>query len=98
MSLQEHIRSIIRSSIFNADHPTGKLSPKAMLQQRYIIVQRVGKGGMGAVYEAVDTRIRNRHVAIKEMSQAKSSPEDRLLYEKQFQHEADMLRRLSHSH
>jgi serine/threonine protein kinase len=98
MSVLENVRNVIRSSIFNADNPTGKLPPNAMLQQRYIIVQKVGKGGMGAVYEAVDTRIRNRHVAIKEMSQAKLSPEDRLLNEKQFQDEADMLSRLSHEH
>jgi serine/threonine protein kinase len=98
MPLLENVRNVIRSSIFNADNPTGKLPPNAMLQQRYIIVQRVGKGGMGAVYEAVDTHIRNRHVAIKEMSQAKLSSEDRLFYEKQFQDEADMLRRLSHAH
>ena len=32
------------------------------------------------------------------MSQAKLSSEDRLFYEKQFQDEADMLRRLSHAH
>ena len=48
MSLLENVRNVIRSSIFNADNPTGKLSPNAMLQQRYIIVQRVGKGGMGS--------------------------------------------------
>ncbi len=52
-------------------HLTGRLAPSSMLQGRYIIVGLAGKGGMGAVYQAIDTkRTPQRQVAIKEMSQA----------------------------
>src|SRR5947209_508867 len=52
-------------------HLTGKLSPRSMLQGRYLIVGLVGQGGMGAVYEAVDTSSHpRRRVAIKELSQS----------------------------
>ncbi|MBV9788012.1 MAG: serine/threonine protein kinase, partial [Chloroflexi bacterium] len=42
------------------------LSPGAMLHQRYRIEYQIGQGGMGAVYEAVDVRLKRR-VAIKQM-------------------------------
>jgi hypothetical protein len=49
---------------------TGLLSPKTMLANRYLIVQKVGQGGMGAVYQATDTRLGHKLVAVKEMSDA----------------------------
>ncbi len=42
------------------------LEPGSLVLQRYQIVRLVGRGGMGAVYEAVDTRLRNT-VALKQM-------------------------------
>lgn len=42
------------------------LTPDTILQNRYRIVQLIGQGGMGAVYEAVDLRLRSR-VALKQM-------------------------------
>lgn len=47
---------------------TGKLNPDTMLEGRYIIVKTIGRGGMGAVYLALDTRLNHMPVAIKEMS------------------------------
>ncbi|MEQ8176376.1 MAG: serine/threonine-protein kinase, partial [Syntrophomonadaceae bacterium] len=47
---------------------TGKLSPDSILEGRYIIVKTIGRGGMGAVYLALDQRLDNILVAIKEMS------------------------------
>jgi hypothetical protein len=42
------------------------LAPGSLIQQRYQIVRLIGRGGMGAVYEAVDRRLRNT-VALKQM-------------------------------
>ncbi|MGE5458825.1 MAG: protein kinase domain-containing protein, partial [Methanobacterium sp.] len=47
---------------------TGKLNPDTILESRYAIVKTIGQGGMGAVYLALDTRLENIPVAIKEMS------------------------------
>ena len=41
------------------------LAPDTVLQQRYRIVRAIGQGGMGAVYEARDQRLRST-VAVKE--------------------------------
>ena len=79
------------------DNQTGRLPPQARLQQHYIIVGQAGKGGMGAVYQAIDTRGMNgRRVAIKEMSQGHLNDEELREASAQFQHEATMLSRLSH--
>src|SRR5215831_11687896 len=59
------------------------------LQSRYRIVRRLGSGGMGAVYEAVDRRL-NITVALKE-----SFASDHRL-RKQFAREARMLAKLTH--
>lgn len=45
--------------------PTGSLSPDTLVHGRYRVVRQIGRGGMGAVYEAEDTRLGNR-VALKQ--------------------------------
>jgi len=47
---------------------TGQLDPDTLLENRYIIVKTLGRGGMGAVYLALDTSLNNMAVAVKEMS------------------------------
>ncbi|MGE5458901.1 MAG: protein kinase domain-containing protein, partial [Methanobacterium sp.] len=47
---------------------TGQLNTDTVLENRYIIVKTLGRGGMGAVYLAFDQRLNNSPVAIKEMS------------------------------
>ena len=49
---------------------TGLLPQGTLLQNRYTIECRVGHGGMGAVYEARDTRITGKRWAVKELSDA----------------------------
>lgn len=65
------------------------LQPGKILQNRYRIVGRLGKGGMGAVYEAVDLRL-DTTIALKETFAA----DERL--RKQFEQEARLLARLNH--
>lgn len=61
-----------------------------MLQGRYLISRLLGKGGMGAVYQAQDTRLGNRSVAVKENFDA--TPEAQA----QFKLEATTLAALNH--
>lgn len=65
------------------------LAPNAILQNRYRIIRQLGKGGMGAVYEAVDQRL-DAIVALKETF----SVDDRL--RQQFEQEARLLAQLDH--
>lgn len=65
------------------------LTPETILQGRYRIVRKLGQGGMGAVYEAVDQRL-DTTVALKETL----FTDERL--RKQFEREARLLARLHH--
>src|SRR5215831_5773093 len=65
------------------------LSPDTTLQGRYHIVRQLGQGGMGAVYEAVDTRL-DTTVALKETL----FTDEKL--RKQFEREARLLARMHH--
>jgi serine/threonine protein kinase len=78
------------------NNQTGRLSPQSTLQQRFIIVEQIGRGGMGAVYLATDTRLGNRRVAIKEMSQAHLNTQELAEATMRFQREAHMLGALAH--
>jgi hypothetical protein len=65
------------------------LDPGSLLLQRYQIVRLIGRGGMGAVYEAVDRRLRNT-VALKQMlGSAEENAEA-------FEREAQLLAALRH--
>ncbi len=68
-----------------------------MLSGRYIIIGRVGRGGMGAVYQAADSRIPGKTWAIKEMSDtAITDPLEKQQARANFRQEALMLARLDH--
>ena len=77
------------SSSFTGTTRRPVIDPGTLLQARYRVVRRLGKGGMGAVYEAIDLRL-DVAVAIKEAF----STDPRL--RKQFEHEARLLAQLHH--
>ena len=71
------------------DIVSSSLSPDSLLQDRYRIVKQLGRGGMGAVYEAVDERL-GITVALKEVLSAEAS------MRKQFEQEARLLASMQH--
>ena len=75
---------------------TGNLPSQSMLHQRYILIEQAGRGGMGAVYQAIDTRMAQRQVAIKVMSQSALSQDEVAGAMARFQQEAAILGSLSH--
>ena len=70
--------------------PVLTLDAGTVVHDRYRVLRAIGAGGMGAVYEAVDLRLRNS-VALKRMT-ARGEEADRA-----FRHEAEMLASLRHS-
>jgi len=79
-----------------SNQQTGNLPPQSMLHQRYIIIGQAGRGGMGAVYQAIDTQMAQRQVAIKEMGQSALSKDEVAGAVVRFQQEAAILGSLSH--
>ena len=78
---------------------TGQLPHQLMFHERYLIQSVVGRGGMGCVYRAIDTRELQRVVAIKELRQSHLKPEDLLRAEQRFLQEAAILQKLTpHAH
>jgi tRNA A-37 threonylcarbamoyl transferase component Bud32/multisubunit Na+/H+ antiporter MnhG subunit len=79
-------------------HKTGRLTPQSFLQERYLIIGTAGQGGMGAIYEAIDTlAVPQQRVAIKEMSQSQSQDQKTLAKAvRHFRLEAAILRTLDH--
>ncbi len=76
---------------------TGRLPANSFLNQRYLILKKIGQGGMAAVYLASDTQQVSRAWAVKEMSEAAiPNPQERQAAVQAFYQEADLLRRLDH--
>ena len=77
-------------------HTTGTLPEQTLLNGRYQLETRIGQGGMGAVYKAIDTRFNNRPIAVKEMSRAGLSPAQVQDAESAFERESHILAELLH--
>jgi serine/threonine protein kinase len=75
---------------------SGPPLPGQLLRNRYRIRRRIGEGGFGAVYQAEDSELGNRRVAIKEMSQYGLRPEELREATDAFHREALLLAGLSH--
>jgi eukaryotic-like serine/threonine-protein kinase len=82
------VKPLSTSEENNVPGPVG-LAPNTLLQHRYRIVRQLGKGGMGAVYEAVDEHL-GTTVALKETLSSQASAR------KQFAQEARLLAALQH--
>ncbi len=73
------------------EHPIGRL-----LGERYRVESLLGQGGMGAVYLARDTSVKDVPVALKMMHLQLTDPERRTQAVEQFQQEARLLATLQH--
>jgi serine/threonine protein kinase len=76
--------------------PTTQLEPGTLLLDRYLIVQRVGGGGMGSVYQAKDKRLADRLCAVKEMIEMFADQNQRAKAVEDFKREAEVLAQLDH--
>ncbi|WP_338558622.1 serine/threonine-protein kinase [Paraclostridium sordellii] len=79
------------------DIKTGKIPKDIILNDRYKIISTIGKGGMGAVYKALDMRLRGIEVAIKEISLETIEDERIEKVIKNFENEAATLISLRHN-
>jgi WD40 repeat protein len=75
---------------------TGLLPAHSLLKQRYLILSQLGQGGMGAVYQAADTQLGDRLVAVKEMGQKGLDPQEVGSAATAFKREAHLLAGLPH--
>lgn len=76
----------------------GQLEPGVTLQERYLVLELHGAGGMSTVYRARDLHFPNvtKQVAVKEMINMATDPTMHEMVVRNFEREADLLATLSH--
>ena len=76
---------------------TGMIQTNALLAGRYVILHKIGQGGMAAVYLVADSRLSGKQWALKEMSDAAvTDPLQKQRAVGMFQREMEMLSQLRH--
>jgi serine/threonine protein kinase len=76
---------------------TGELLPLTVLaKSRYVVLEKIAQGGMGAIYKAQDRRLQDKIVAVKEMAESAIAPTEREHILDCFKREAELLARLEH--
>lgn len=92
--------SVTRSSPFTANATgglTGRLDQNKIINNRFRILNNIGKGGMAAVYQAADIRLTGKIWAVKEMSENWiTDPAEKIQAVHAFQQEALILAKLDH--
>ena len=73
------------------------MDPGDLLNDRYKIVRHIKRGGMGAVYEARDTKLADSPCAVKEILEAARRSQDSQYIESRFFQEMKALAALDHS-
>ena len=75
---------------------TGALLPMQVVAQRYLILEKIAQGGMGAIYKAHDRRLEGKVVVLKEMSESAIAVSEREKVLESFTREAELLASLDH--
>jgi len=81
---------------YKPTYNTGELLPTQVIAERYVIVEKIAQGGMGAIYKAQDKRLQGKEVALKEMSETAIAPDEKKKILGSFMQEARLLANLNH--
>lgn len=95
---KEHARFCAKcgSTLLQPLTTSGRLQQFSLIQNRYQIIEEIGRGGMGAVYLALDHRFAKRICVVKEMLDYYTSSQDAFDAVQRFNREADTLATLNH--